>query len=138
MSSSAILQILEIEVAALTFYVDLVQRYNGDRLHELLYYAQESHQERVLDIRDFLVREGFQNTRVQPNDAFVPKLSITRYLSERRLLESLRLAEQNIFDAYHEYSARVDTKLAQDFACERVLDKQQDLCLELEAYSTAS
>jgi len=85
MSSSAMIEILEIEVAALTFYVDLLQRYNGERLHGLLYYAQESHQERILDIRDFLAREGFEDTGVEPNNAFVPKLSVTRYLSEKTI-----------------------------------------------------
>ena len=137
MSSSAIFDILEIEIAALTFYVDLLQRYNGDRLHDLLYFAQASHQERVLDIRESLSKEGFRDIGAEPNYTFVPKLSVEKYLSEKRLIESLRLAEQNIFDAYHEYSARVATKRAQNFAYEHVLDKQQNLCLELEAYSSA-
>lgn len=86
----------------------------------------------------FLTKEGYSNIEVQKNHEFLPKLSVTRYLSEKRLLESLRLAEENIFDAYHEFSGRVVTTGGRDFVYECVLNKQQNLCLELEAYSSVS
>lgn len=135
MSSSALIEILEIEIAEVTFYVDLLQSNHFDRIRNVLFFAQESHQERVLDLREYRAKEGWFGDSIKSNRSFLPKITTTRYLSDERLVGLLRLSETNIFDAYHLFAAQISTRCGREFVCKYILNKQKNLCLEIEAVS---